>query len=126
MRLGRESYMNIDLSSVRSNGTTKHAASTGSSLDARIAALKKKMVDLFNELKALLKNPGEDSEKQAEAIQQQIQLLQLQIQQLEALKKQQEKAAEKDQAIATPSNTTVNSSEATSDTKVGTTIDSYS
>jgi len=118
--------MNIDLSSVRSNGTTKNAASTGSSLDARIAALKKKMVDLFNELKALLKNPGKDSEKQAEAIQQQIQLLQLQIQQLEALKKQQEKAAEKDQAIATPSNTTVNSSEAISDTKVGTTIDSYS
>ena len=39
--------MNIDLSSVRSNGTTKHAASSGSSLDARIAALKKKMVDLF-------------------------------------------------------------------------------
>lgn len=118
--------MNIDLSSVRSNESTKHAASAGSSLDARIAALKKKILDLYNELKTLLKNPSENSEKRAEAILEQIQLLELQIQQLEAMKKQQEKAAGKEQAITLPSNISVNSSAATPDKNLGTTIDSYS
>lgn len=117
--------MNVDLSSVRSSGSTKQQAPNGTSLDARIAALKKKMVDLFNKLKELGQEPSEDSAKQAEAIQKQIELLQAQIQQLEMLKLQQEKAEQKAQVVDEVSAEPISIADEDTRSKLGNHIDSY-
>lgn len=117
--------MNVDLSSVRSSGTTKQQAPNGTSLDSRIAALKKKMVDLFNKLKELGQEPSEDSVKQAEAIQKQIELLQAQIQQLEALKRQQEKAEQKAQVTDVVQAEPISIADEDTRSKLGKHIDSY-
>ncbi|KKK47697.1 hypothetical protein LCGC14_3152550, partial [marine sediment metagenome] len=61
--------MNIDMSSVRTKSTSNSNGSSGNSLDARIATLKKKLVDLFNKIKEIGQNPTEESTKRAEMLQ---------------------------------------------------------
>lgn len=68
-----------------SNGASK---SSGQSLDARIAALKQKLVDLFDDLKQVSQERTPESAEKAKMIQMQIQVTQAQIMQLEALKQQ--------------------------------------
>ncbi|MCB2427970.1 FlxA-like family protein [Methylophaga pinxianii] len=89
--------ISVDMrSSSVSTTSTANSKSTGQSLDARIAALKQKLVDLFDQLKQIGQERTPESVEKAEMIQMQIQVIQAQIMQLEAMK--QQKIQEEQQA----------------------------
>ena len=81
--------ISVDMRSfTASSASTGASKSSGQSLDARIAALKQKLVDLFDDLKRTAQEATPESAEKAKLIQVQIQLTQAQIMQLEALKQQ--------------------------------------
>lgn len=81
--------ISVDMRSfTASSSSAAGSKSSGQSLDARIAALEKKLVDLFDELKRTVQEATPESAEKAKLIQVQIQLTQAQIIQLEALKQQ--------------------------------------
>lgn len=81
--------ISVDMRSVTaSSASTGGSKSSGQSLDARIAALKQKLVDLFDDLKRTVQEATPESAEKAKMIQMQIQVTQAQIMQLEAMKQQ--------------------------------------
>lgn len=81
--------ISVDMrSATTSSASTANSKSSGQSLDARIAALKQKLVDLFDELKRTAQEATPESVEKAKLLQMQIQVTQAQIMQLEAMKQQ--------------------------------------
>ena len=81
--------ISVDMRSVTaSSASIGGSKSSGQSLDARIAALKQKLVDLFDDLKRTVQEATPESAEKAKMIQMQIQVTQAQIMQLEAMKQQ--------------------------------------
>jgi hypothetical protein len=81
--------ISVDMRSVTVSGASAgNPKSSGQSLDARIAALKQKLVDLFDDLKRVSQERTPESVEKAKMIQMQIQVTQAQIMQLEAMKQQ--------------------------------------
>lgn len=81
--------ISVDMRSfTASSASTGGSKSSGQSLDARIAALEKKLVELFDELKRTGQEATPESVEKAKMIQMEIQVTQAQIMQLEAMKQQ--------------------------------------
>lgn len=80
--------ISVDMRSFSASSSPAGKQNGGQSLDARIAALKQKLVDLFDDLKRTVQEATPESAEKVKLIQVQIQLTQAQIMQLEALKQQ--------------------------------------
>lgn len=80
--------ISVDMRSFTSSSASMGASRGGQSLDARIAALKQKLVDLFEEIKLAIKEQTPETEEKVKMLQMQILATQAQIMQLEALRQQ--------------------------------------
>lgn len=80
--------ISVDMRSMTLSSATAGNRNGGQSIDARIAALKQKLADVFDELKQAVKKQSPETEEKVKLLQMQIQVLQAQIMQLETLKQQ--------------------------------------
>lgn len=115
--------ISVDMrSATASSASTGGSKSSGQSLDARIAALKQKLVDLLDDLKRTVQEATPESAEKAKMIQMQIQVTQAQIMQLEAMKQQkiQDQQREQQQTDAVNEQATVQK-----ESTIGQNINSY-
>ncbi|HAO24467.1 MULTISPECIES: FlxA-like family protein [unclassified Methylophaga] len=95
----------VDMRSLSASGQSvvSDNKSAGRSLESRIAALKQKLVDLFEELKQASQERTPKTVDKIKMIQMQIQVTQAQIMQLEAMQQQklqnEQRAKREDNAI---------------------------